>query len=189
MTGIRKDIIQLVAIAVIFGGIYLSGLHTEVIGRLQQAIMWTGIYNAEKPENEVNVSVGYQFDLETLDGQILKGSELQNKVVFINFWATWCPPCIAEMPSINSLYKKMGKEVVFLVVSLDENKQKAKEFVLKKEFDFPVFFPASSLPGSLESNVIPASFVISKKGEIVYRREGIANYDNEEFEKFLREQL
>ena len=92
--------------------------------------------------------------------------ETEGKVVFINFWATWCPPCIAEMPSLQALYADYNDKVVFLFVTSDDFKTVVK-FKNKKGFDFLVFNPLNEIPKELTTRSIPRTFIINKKGEVV----------------------
>ena len=114
--------------------------------------------------------------------------ELRGKVIFINLWATWCPPCIAEMPAIDELSKKMGEQVVFLIVSMDENFKKAKDFRKRKEFSFDVYELAGSLPEMYYSQSIPSTYVISAGGKLVFTKKGMADYNTPKFQEFLNKQ-
>ena len=104
----------------------------------------------------------------------------------MNMWATWCPPCIAEMPDIHELYKDVASEdIVFVMLSLDDDPQKAKDFIAQKKYTFPVYFLNSPLPKVYSSNSIPTTYVISPEGKIVSKNYGMANYNNSSFKKFL----
>ncbi|MCE7042707.1 TlpA disulfide reductase family protein [Dyadobacter sp. CY312] len=114
------------------------------------------------------------------DGRIIDLTSLRGKIIFINFWATWCPPCIAEMPSINVLYKtfKNHDNVVFLMVDVDGNYEKADNFMKKHQLDLKVVIPASQIPSILMDETVPTTLIIDKKGKIVYRHKGVADYSN-----------
>jgi thiol-disulfide isomerase/thioredoxin len=108
-------------------------------------------------------------------------------VVFINFWATWCPPCIAEMPSINNMQKKFkdNKDVVILMVDADNQLEKSQAFMKKHQYDLKVFTPASQIPATLLGGSLPTTVLLNKKGEIVFRHEGAADYENEDFQDYI----
>ncbi|MDQ4141931.1 MAG: TlpA family protein disulfide reductase [Bacteroidota bacterium] len=128
----------------------------------------------------------YNFSLRTLRGEEVLMDSLYGKVIFMNFWATWCPPCIAEMPNIYSLYQKVKSDkIAFVMVSLDQDPAKAQQFIAKKGFTFPVYTPNGPLPSVYQGQVIPITFVISPDGKIVVHKEGMADYDNSEFREFL----
>ncbi|MCX2744273.1 TlpA disulfide reductase family protein [Mangrovivirga sp. M17] len=100
---------------------------------------------------------------------------------FINFWASWCPPCLAEMPSIEKLYQKTeNRNIRFLMISSDQNFDKATQLKNKKNFTFSIYSPLSSIPSQLSHSSIPYTVIVDNQGNIIYEKEGIANYDSEE---------
>jgi thiol-disulfide isomerase/thioredoxin len=121
------------------------------------------------------------------DGVTLDLAKLKGKVVFLNFWTTWCPPCIAEMPSVNRLYNKLknNKSVVFVLADADSNLEKSTAFMKKKKFELPVYIPAGAIPEQLFRGSLPTTVIINKKGEIVFSHEGMADYDTPEMEQAL----
>jgi thiol-disulfide isomerase/thioredoxin len=121
------------------------------------------------------------------DGKLISLSDQKGKVLFINFWATWCPPCIAEMPSINKLYNKFkdNKNIVFLMVDVDGNSKKSTRFMERKNYSLPVYTPASAIPSSILDGSIPTTLIVDKKGKIVFKHTGGADYGNEKLLKFL----
>lgn len=113
-----------------------------------------------------------------LDGQVVDLSALTGKVVVLNFWATWCPPCIREMPSLQAFYNKYqtSSDVEFLVIEVDNKPDLAKSFVEKNNFTFPVYSPASMIPEAFLGQSIPTTVILNKKGEISYRHEGMSDF-------------
>ncbi|GAC1425750.1 MAG: hypothetical protein NVSMB67_27770 [Flavisolibacter sp.] len=116
-------------------------------------------------------------------------SDLKGKVVFINFWASWCPPCRAEMPSINNLYKwlKIYPRFVFLLVDEDEDKKRETIYIQKNNFSFPVYNIVAGVPAKIYSGTLPTTVVLNKRGQIVYKHEGIASYGGQDFISQLRD--
>jgi len=169
----------------VVGGLYITGLHTEAIGMLQRVILSSHIMTANIIDEEDQVNADYQFKLRDTEGDIVDFSTLEGKTVFINIWATWCPPCIAEMPDIQDLYEKVNHEVVFVMISQDKDFETAKKFVSKKGFNFPIYQLATPLPGVYYSQSIPTTFVIAPNGKIVSKTTGMAKYDTEGFREFL----
>ncbi len=123
-----------------------------------------------------------------LEGNTIAFESLRGKVVFMNIWATWCPPCVAEMPNIQSLYEKVGSDkIAFVMLSVDEGGMgKVKKFIDRKGFTFPVYMPASPLPQEFYSQAIPTTFILSPDGKIITRQEGMAEYDTQEMRDFLQ---
>ncbi|GAB4162807.1 MAG: hypothetical protein Tsb0033_22210 [Winogradskyella sp.] len=126
--------------------------------------------------------------MQTEKGTIIDFKSTQGKVVFINFWATWCPPCIAEMPSINSLYNDYKDKVVFLLITNDDFK-KIELFKDKNNFNFEVLHPFNEIPKELSTNSIPRTFILNKRGEIVVDESGAVNWNSENVRQQINELL
>ncbi len=109
------------------------------------------------------------FELQNLSGQRVKLSELRGKVVFLNFWATWCGPCEAEMPGLQSVYERLkGQGFEILAVAVDDQENKVREFVKSYGLTFPVIFDAAGEVRKLyRVSGFPESFVIDRQGKLV----------------------
>ncbi len=174
--------------------VFLVLRYTGALGGItyvtQSALMKTGILNFKPEVMPDATAFDYDFELTDLKGNKVHFSEFKNKVVFLNMWATWCGPCRAEMPSIQKLYNSVDNdEVVFVMLSIDkkENQDKVVKYVADKEFTFPVYMPAGSVPGQLQVPTIPTTFVIGKDGKVKAKKVGTANYDTDKFREFLGE--
>ncbi len=138
---------------------------------------------AEINANEENKQVQFKSPNE----EIITLADQQEKVVFINFWATWCPPCIAEMPSIDKLYGEFRdhEQVTFLMVDVDNDRTKSQNFMDKRKFSLPVYTPSGPIPSSFMSGSIPTTLVLDKKGKVVFKHEGMTDFSNKKFKAFL----
>lgn len=125
------------------------------------------------------------------NGKTISLHSLKGKVVFINLWATWCPPCIHEMPSINDLRKtfKDNKDLVFLMVDVDGKIEKSKEWMKKKKFDLPVYVPDGEIPRELFSGSIPTTIIVDKQNKIIGRQVGGADYSSQEMADLINKLL
>lgn len=116
---------------------------------------------------------GYEapdFELTDLDGQVHKLSEQRGKVVFLNLWATWCPPCIAEMPSIEALNRRFrGQDLVILAVSEDAEGEKAvRPLIEQLGVSFPILLdPDGALSPRYGVTGYPETFVIGRDGRVL----------------------
>jgi thiol-disulfide isomerase/thioredoxin len=130
----------------------------------------------------------FQWNLYKSDGTTMSFSEMRGKVIFLNFWATWCPPCVGEMPGIETLYQKFknNQNVVFCMVTSDE-KQKVAEFIARKNYSFPVYFASENIPQKLSSSSIPSTFLVSKTGKIMIQEVGASNWGGEKMEKIVND--
>lgn len=126
----------------------------------------------------------YNWTLQSESGELFNFNDAKEKVIVINFWATWCPPCIAEMPSLEKLYQAYQDEVVFLFVSNDDL-DKLQKFKEKHNYQFPVYKAVTKLPSEFDINSIPRTFVIDKSGKIVVDKTGAANWFSDGFKEKL----
>ena len=184
---LKSNIVQLGIFALIIGGLYLTGYHTVVFGKLQQAVLWTGIFQPDMQQKaQTPAGARGPLLLERQNGEQLKLSQLEGKTVFINIWATWCPPCRAEMPGIQKLHDKVDKtKVEFVMLSVDDSWGPVRKYIKNNEYDFPVYRPRSPLPEALQSQVVPTSFVLDPQGNIVMKKEGMAKYNTTDFKNYL----
>jgi thiol-disulfide isomerase/thioredoxin len=145
----------------------------------------TGIVKSGRNTNQ-NLHSTVKSDLIDVNGQPVQFADLKGKVVFINNWASWCPPCIAEMPSIQQLKNKLkGENIVFVMVSFDEDRDKATAFMKKKGYDFEVYYPGNKYSFLTES--IPTTFILDKTGRLISEHTGMADYSEDEVVTNLKE--
>lgn len=165
----------------------------EVKGWTIQRMMSIGLFQPDVSHANPPAPAGVAKEVRFQDynGMVLDLSEQKGKVVFINFWATWCPPCIAEMPAIQQLYDQFRSDsrVVFIMADMDNDPAKAKAFLNKKGLDLPLYAPASQLPPSLYTGTLPTTVILDKSGNVTFHHEGAADYSNPEVAEFIRKLL
>lgn len=145
--------------------------HDSTAGAAADAVPETAACMANpKPAN-------FDFALKDLDGKSVSLSSFKGKVVLLNFWATWCGPCKAEIPGFVELQEKYQKDLVIVGLSVDDPADKAKAFAAEYKMNYPI------LLGEGREDVqdaygpiwgIPASFLISKDGTVCRKHLGIA---------------
>lgn len=190
----KRTLVEYGIIAAVAITLYATGLHTEVIGFAQRGLLATGLITPKvekSSENETTTTSAltpaeYNLALIDEDGKTHSLEEFKGKVIFLNMWATWCPPCIAEMPNINKLHQEMAHEVAFVMVSLDEDFETAKAFNKRKGYNFPIYALGSNRPPMYQSSTVPTTYVINAKGQLVLTHKGMSNYNTSKFKKFLR---
>ena len=119
----------------------------------------------------------YQWKLTDLENRPFDFETQRGKVILVNFWATWCPPCVAEMPSMQKLYDDYGEKVTFMFVTSDD-RQKVENFLKRKNLNLPVYYPVSETPETLKSKLLPTTYIINSKGEIVVAETGAADWNS-----------
>jgi thiol-disulfide isomerase/thioredoxin len=129
------------------------------------------------------------LSLPGLDGKKTSLSSLRGKVVFLNFWATWCPPCRAEMPSIEKLWTELkGQDFAVMAVDQGEAAQTVSAFLKKNAYSFPAYLDADGEAGSLFGvQGIPTTFIIGKDGKALARVVGGLEYGSPEAIALFRE--
>jgi thiol-disulfide isomerase/thioredoxin len=127
----------------------------------------------------------YNWELNGVTTKSINFNKFEGKVIFVNFWATWCPPCRAEMPMIQKLYNDYKGKVTFVFVT-NENLATVKTFFDKNEYNLPVYNSFSEPPQKFtETNSIPASYLIDKKGSILISKVGAADWNSKKVRNLL----
>jgi thiol-disulfide isomerase/thioredoxin len=113
------------------------------------------------------------FNVKDISGQTVKLSELKGKVVLLDFWATWCPPCRVEIPNLLEIYRLFkNKNFILISISLDRDIPLARQFVKEKEMNWIHIIDSESsnrIASLYEVEYIPATFIIDGKGKIIAR--------------------
>lgn len=185
----KKNIVNALFIGVFLVLIFVPSAKALMI----RGLMEIGLFSPGIKSNEEVVATTEVKDLSGIkfkdaSGKIVDLGDLKGKVVFLNFWATWCPPCLAEMPSINKLYAqfKDDKEVVFILVDADSDLAKSQKYLDKKGYKLPGYQVASNIPEAIFKGSLPTTVVFDRQGRVSYNEEGAANYASDKFIEFIQ---
>lgn len=148
------------------------------------SIVKTKIFPVEMDEDDKTTINNYNWELEELSGQRVNFTAFEDKVVVINFWATWCPPCVAEMPGFQKLYDEYGDRVSFLFVANDK-KDKVENFIKNRNYTIPVYYQVSHAPQQLESSSLPTTYFIDTEGKIHVYQVGAADWNSNKVKAVL----
>lgn len=118
------------------------------------------------------------WQLQDLNGNQINFKDLKGKVVLLNFWATWCPPCVAELPHIQDLNQDYKDKIEIVLVS-NETSKKVQSFLDDKGFKLNSYVPLTDYPDDFDVSSIPRTFLISKTGAIVIDKTGAANWNSD----------
>lgn len=129
-------------------------------------------------ENLQDLPLIERFNFEDLEGNKMDWSSTKGKVVFINFWATWCKPCIKEMPSISMAYTKLKDDNVVFIIASDEEVEKIKKFEAKHYYNFQ-FTHSNTSVFELDVQALPTTMIINKNGEIVFNEIGARDWSSD----------
>jgi len=161
------------------GGNVLSRKKEPVGGKTLESRLETPSFPSTTPAD-------YDWSVKSLDGQDFKIADAKGKVVFLNFWATWCLPCVAEMPSIQRLHEKLKDDGVVFVCVSNEETSKVSKFVKEKGLTFPIYTIHGTPPDVFKTRGIPATFILSPEGKIAFRHIGSAKWDDDKSIDFIK---
>ncbi|MCL2763325.1 MAG: TlpA family protein disulfide reductase [Treponema sp.] len=169
----RKVSSLIVFCAILFAS-FPYQVHAQISAEAKQAFRETKIRIFDQAIEATN------FSLPLLGGGTMELSAYKGKVVFLNFWATWCPPCRAEMPSMEVLYqrfKNQGLEI--LAVNGGEDPARVRKFIQDNRYTYPVPVDRNNRVGSLYGiEAIPTSFILDRKGMIIGKLVGSIHWDD-----------
>ncbi len=132
-----------------------------------------------------------EFELKDTAGMVVRLSELRGKVVFLNFWATWCPPCIEEMPAMEKLHQEFGQEgLIILAVNFQERLDRVKQFFSEHNLTFTGLLDSDGKVAEMyQAWALPVSVIINKRGEIAARAIGIKDWYSDEARQLFKQLL
>ena len=173
--------------------LYATGFAGRFYSRLQNALIRTGVVTPGRAEAsdferiELDPESLYMMTLTDLQGEELTLGDFKEDIVLINFWASWCPPCIAEMPGLNQLYEKKKQEIGFLMITWDKDIERARKYRDGNGYTFPADQAIGAVPAALRTSSIPTTIILVKKEKAVYRHVGMIAFDDPSMDHFLAE--
>jgi peroxiredoxin len=134
-----------------------------------------------------------EFSFTTNDGKTVKLSDYKGKVILINFFATWCGPCMKEMPYIQKdLWEKLKKNDTFIILSFgrDHSQEEVNKFIETKKFTFPIFADKDkSIYNLFATKYIPRNYLIDSNGKVIYASTGFSEKEFEELKATINKHL
>lgn len=163
----------------------------KIIAVLFAVLLFSGVASAQdnsEVEKATYIKPGMSipaFKVKMLNGTLINSADLKGKVVMINFWATWCPPCRREFARLQKdvIDRFAGKDFVLLPISVDDNASTVKEFMQKSGYSFPVGIDADkAIYKMFAEKYVPRNFIIGKDGKVAFYSTG---YTPAEFDELL----
>jgi thiol-disulfide isomerase/thioredoxin len=187
---IRKDTLSKVFTALLVLFVAACLYSTRVKSWVTMGLMLVGFFKPPIPEVKPGEKLPQApaMVVQNSDGRVIDLQQQKGKVVFINFWAAWCPPCLAELPLINDLYLKVkdNPNIIFLAVDVDNNLSRSSQLLQKNGYRFSAYGgKLNGLPSQFYSGIIPTTLVIDKKGFVVFNHVDRANYADEKFAEYI----
>ena len=141
------------------------------------------------PMTKVNEGPRAVFSLPNLKGEYENTDNYKGSYILINFWATWCAPCVKEIPSLNNIYNKIKdkKKFKMIAINIGQSKEVVKKFLLDKSLpiEFTILLDEKMDLSDWNVQAIPTTFLVDKKGKIIYKVEGEKEWDSIEFTSFF----
>ncbi len=155
------------------------------------ALVYAGAAHAQKGKWYSESDVAPALKLKTIDNQEIDLAALKGRIVIVNFWATWCAPCVAEMPSLQALGARLGeKNAVVLGVNYHESPQKISDFLAKHPVTFPLLRdPWQEASGEWKVRVLPTTFIVDAAGVLRYRVVGEVDWGSKDVADRLKKIL
>lgn len=134
-----------------------------------------------------NASAVPAFTVKDMKSNGVNLRDIKGKKLFVNLWASWCPPCKREMPTIAELYKSVDTtKVAFMMISLDDMFERAKRYADSSKLPLPFYYPSGKIPALFNVESIPSTFIFNEKGEIIKRVDGSDDYNTDVYRSLLQ---
>jgi peroxiredoxin len=183
----KVAIILLIAISVVFVYFYLSYMKEKREEEVDYQALYSslGIQRINPPQKPED------FTLKTLEGKGVSLKDYGGKIIFLNFWATWCGPCRAEMPSMEKLWQEFKKEeFIILAIDIQEESKLVSSFIEERNLSFPVLLDGKgNVARSYGVRGILITFFLNPKGEIIGKAIGARDWASEESFRLIRQLL
>jgi thiol-disulfide isomerase/thioredoxin len=184
----RNSLIFLVILGVV---LYATGYHVRIYSGLRNTMIRTGILAPKSVANinfeTLQVRPEFLADMELVDenGRRVALGSFEEEVLLINIWASWCPPCVAEMPGLNILYEVEKNEVGFVMITWDKTMEAAQNYRDRNGYSFSIYKTTGQVPQALRAGSIPTTFILDKKENTLYRHAGMIAFEEPEMREFL----
>ena len=153
----------------------------QVAANRAKILVWSPSIKASKDQAQLDP---FDYQVLTLDGSPKTIGVGKGKVTFISYWATWCAPCLAELPSIEKLYGDYGEQINFVLLT-NEAPETVATFLKKKPYTLPIYAPRMTPPTLLFDKSIPTNYLIDQKGKIISKVTGAADWNSKKVRSIL----
>ena len=178
MKFLRKNIIYFILLALLAVIAFVPGLRLKVrdlffpVAEIESAVSFS--------DSDMDV------DLKGINVPSTNLKELEkNKIIFLNFWGTWCPPCREEWPTIQKLYEARGSEVEFVLIAMQDKEEDVREFLKKNNYTVPVYIAQSPISDKMLPKVFPTTFLVGKDARILMKDDSSRDWNSKSVHDFI----
>lgn len=140
----------------------------------------------EKVNDETMLSTDVlDIDLKGINVSSTNLKNLRGKILFLNFWGTWCPPCRQEFPTIQQLYDLKKDKMEFALIAMQDEEENVKNFLRENHYSVPVYIAESPLDAKILPDAVPTSYLIAKDGRILKKEEGSFDWSKNSILEFI----
>src|SRR5713226_494838 len=189
----QAKVFSVLGILVLLAGLSFVGYHSAVHHGKHRHHQKQGAKDSDYEDEFAAGDIAADFQIEDLAGHPVTLSEMRGKVVFLNVWATWCGPCLEEMPSMETLYDEFKERQDFVILAVSEDtkgRDTVIPYVTKNGYHFPVLLdPDNKISEAYNVSGVPETFIIDKSGRIVAHHMGAFDWSSADVKEALRELL
>ncbi len=127
-----------------------------------------------------------EWTVASLSGGVQRFDDFRGKVVVLNLWATWCPPCLEEMPSLDALYGRLDPNEVSVILLSEEQPETVRPFIERHNVRAPVYVDAGPRPPDFGGEILPATYIIDRRGQVRWATIGAADWNDDRVVGFIR---
>ena len=178
-----KHKILIISLFIVLGMLCLSPIRNTL--RKYTGVLLARFSVSSKANHKLS-DKAYSWQLVDAESKPYSFEFVKGQVIFLNFWATWCKPCLKEMPEIQKLYEDYGSKVTFLLVT-QENTKKVKSFLDRRKLELPIYYSRDGIPNEIASKTLPTTYIIDKEGTITVAESGARTWNSPQYRRLLDE--
>jgi len=180
MNFLKKNIIYIVLVVVLSAFALIKPLRDFVSEQISMSPTVAKINNETLLPDEV-----LDIDLKGINTSSTNLKNLRGKVLFLNFWGTWCPPCRTEWPTIQKLYDLKKDKLEFVLIAMQDQEDDVKKFLKENNYTVPVYIAESPLDPKILPVAFPTSYLIGKDGRILKKEDSSMDWSKHSVLEFI----